>query len=325
MKSYIETYKDKVSRRGSNSYERNFYLNQREFDNYFRNALTKEECLVDGRLEEVVFQDHSQSNNKDLSDDKYIVCHNHVKIHVGSYIDWRDSMWMVFTEEYKTIQTHQQLKIKHANEVIKWIYNGEICNDGKGYNAYVQSQTLYTMGVKVDKHLATVDSKMAFYMQNNSATLSLKMDTRIFIGGRVYKIKFMDSVSRKGLVFYLMDEDTISIYDNVELSIADYYRTFDDKKEEVPVIPTAKINGVTNPKIGSTQEYKIDTEGIKVKNWITNSIEVEPSCMVLSKDDYSIKLQFKNDFRYVGAMTNLVAELDDGSFITLQITAIKKY
>ena len=93
--SYLKYYRDKIRRKGSSSYERNYKLKEREFNDYFRNALTKEQCLVDGVSEYMVFQDHSQSNNKDLSDDKYIVCPNSVKVSIGSYIYWRDSMWMV--------------------------------------------------------------------------------------------------------------------------------------------------------------------------------------------------------------------------------------
>ena len=78
--SYLKYYRDKIRRKGSSSYERNYKLKEREFDDYFRNALTKEQCLVDGVSEYMIFQDHSQSNNKDLSDDKYIVCPNSVKV-----------------------------------------------------------------------------------------------------------------------------------------------------------------------------------------------------------------------------------------------------
>lgn len=324
MKSYISSFKDKVNLRGGNAYERNYNLKKREFQNFFDNTLTKEWCLVDGRKEQVVFQDHSQSNNKDLSDDKYIVCENSVEIGVGSYINWRDSMWMVFTEEYKTIATHQQLKIKHANDEIKWIIDGKICNNGLGYNAYVQSQTLYTMGVKTDVHISMVDSKMALYMQNNEQTASLKVDTRIFVGKRVYKIKFMDEVSRSGLIFYLLDEDTISVYDNVELSVADYYRDFVEEPHETPN-PSVEIKGETKPKIGGIYKYELDEEGVLVKSWIVNSAEVEPSCVIVSQDEKSLQLQFKNDFRYVGVVTNILAELDSGDIISLTTTTIKKY
>lgn len=322
MKSYISSYKDKINLRGGNAYERNYNLKKREFQNFFDNTLTKEWCLVDGRKEQVVFQDHSQSNNKDLSDDKYIVCENSVKIGVGSYVNWRDSMWMVFTEEYKTIPTHQQLKIKHANDEIKWVVDGEICNNGLGYNAYVQSQTLYTMGVKTDTHISMVDSKMALYMQNNNQTASLKIDTRIFVGKRVYKIKFMDEVSRRGLIFYLLDEDTISVYDNVELSVADYYKDIEVPDEKLK--PSVKIIGETKPKIGGIYRYELD-EDVLVKSWIVNSSEVEPSCAIVSQDEKSLQLQFKNDFRYVGVITNILAELDSGDIISLTTTTIKKY
>ena len=318
--SYLKYYRDKIRRKGSSSYERNYKLKEREFDDYFRNALTKEQCLVDGVSEYMIFQDHSQSNNKDLSDDKYIVCPNSVKVSIGSYISWRDSIWMVFTEEFKTIPTHQQLKIKHANEEIKWLKEGKIVS----YNAYVQSQTLYTLGVKVDTHLASVDSKMMMYMQNNDNTSSLKISDRIFVGKKVYKVTFMDAVSRQGLINYLLDEDTIGEYDNVELGVADYYKSYKpDEEVEEPI--TTEIEGVKTPKIGSTHEYTLNEKDVNVSVWNVESAEVENPFMVISKDEKSITLQFKNDYRYVGSIVNLIAELDNGKIISLTIRTIKKY
>lgn len=73
MTDYLSGYKKRISSMGINHYERALKHKQREFASYFKNTLNKEPCCIEGKDAEAVFQDHSQSNNKDLSDDKYVI------------------------------------------------------------------------------------------------------------------------------------------------------------------------------------------------------------------------------------------------------------
>ena len=269
----FDMYQTKMDVRGRSFRERQYKNKLRDFDRYFSETLNEELVAVTDKnnvtsIIEMAFQDHSQSNNKQLSDDKYVIARNETPIHVGDYVLWRDEHWMIFTKEVKTIPTHQQALVKNANYVIKWIRNGEVVNDGKGYHAYIQSNTLYTMGVSETTYLDVVDGKMTMYMQNNKDTAQLIQDERIVIGRKVFKIKFMDTVSRDGLISFLMDEDRVhEKYDNIELGVADYYRYYnkdfdftDDKLEdgEDLVVPQLEIVGNTAPKIGSIQKYTTD-------------------------------------------------------------------
>src|SRR5699024_1397940 len=134
-----------------------------------------------------------------------------------------------FSEEHKTIQTHQQAKIKVSNERIKWVRNGEIVNNGIGWYSYSQSQTLYTMGVKDTKMMSVPDSNFTIYMQNNPDTRDLRMGERIFVGRRVYKINFIDDVSRAGLINYLLRDRKSTRLNSSHVSIS--YAVFCLKKK----------------------------------------------------------------------------------------------
>lgn len=327
--TYTKYYQDRVSRRGKTSRERNFKQKLREFERFFENSLTKDVCLIDGVEEDLIFQDHSQSNNKDLSDDKYVIAKNSTVINVGSYVDWRKTKWLVFTEEHKTIPTHQQLKVKIVNETIKWIINGKISNNSLGWGAYVQSQTLYTLGVSTGPHIANVDSKMMMYMQANEETSTLKTDNRIFVGSKVYKIKFTDRVSRPGLINYLMEEDTIGPYDNVDLRIADYYKVFEkDVNETVnPKPDPVKITivGETSPKISQTYTYKLSDDTIKVSSWSVESIGNDVGYYITDNNKEKLTLQFKNDFRYVGDIVNIIVHDENNNASSLTLLISKRF
>ncbi|HFI0463186.1 TPA: hypothetical protein ACGO1T_000530 [Streptococcus suis] len=331
-RDYFKYFQDKVNLRGALSSDRNFNRQQREFDLYFLNAPNKNLCKINGQDAELVFIDQNQSNNKDLSDDKYVIARNGTDIKVGDYIIWSDTEWLAFTEEYKTIRTHQQLKVKHVNETIKWIRNGEIINDGKGYGAYVQSQTLYTMGVATSNTLHVVDSKMSLYIQNNKDTQELQMGERIIVGRRAYKLNFIDDVSRPGLISFLLDEDTLSEYDNIELGVADYGKYFGKSDIEKPTIENTdsdrdtdgfEIVGNDRVKVGSTYHYA--TVGFSAKSWSIESLFSDQPFIVQNSSGNSLTVVVKDDYKLIGKKANIVAITDDGAKITHPITIIKKF
>lgn len=325
MDNYRDLYLKKMNRMGVTRYDRAMKSKQREFVKFFENALNKEKCYIDGVEAHAVFQDHSQSNNKDLSDDKYVILPNETKADVGSYISWRNGEWLVFTEEEKTIPTHQQMKIKVVNWQIKWVQDGKVVNDGKGYGAYVQNQTLYTLGVSFSgDNIGIVNGKMMMYMQNNEDTRKIPIGKRVFIGDNVYKILFADPVSRNGLINFLMEEDTVTEYDDTELKIADYWNQIDEPEAVTPE-GESEIVGSETAKIGSTYTYTISS-GVDVEEWIIESIDGnEHPFYLLERNTTQLSLQFKNDFRYVGTTTTVIAKLTNGEIVSLPVRVIKKF
>lgn len=330
MVNSVELFKKRMNSAGKNHYDRTMIRKAKEFSDFFRDALNKENCLIDGVSTEAVFQDHSQSNNKDLSDDKYVILPNETKCDVGSYIYWRKSNWLVFTEEFKTIPTHQQLKVKEVNENIKWIdEKGNICNDGLGWGAYVQNQTLYTLGVSfTGNNIALVNAKMMMYMQDNKETRKLKVQDRIFIGNHVYTVMFMDTVSRKGLINYLLEQDTISeAYDNQELRIADYYKK---KNEEAPVEPETEdveveVLGDEKVRIGKTYIYSVKGNS-KVEEWSVESIDgTDLPFVIQERDDKKLTIRVKDDSRLVGSKATVILKLSNGSYISKVIKVISRF
>ena len=333
----FDMYQTKMDARGRSLKERQYKNKMRDFNRYFSETLNEELVAVTNKdnvtnIIEMAFQDHSQSNNKQLSDDKYIIARNETPIHVGDYVLWRDEHWMVFTKEVKTIPTHQQALVKNANYVIKWIRDGKIVNDGKGYPAYIQSNTLYTLGVSETRYLDVVDGKATMYMQYNKDTAQLVQNERIVIGARVFKIKFMDRVSRRGLISFLLDEDRVhEKYDSLELSVADYYRYYnkdfdftDDKLEDDKdlAVPQLEIVGNTAPKIGSIQKYTAD---FNVSEWIVDDMNTETSYHLQHKDEHSITIKIKDDYRMVGSTVNIIAKDSDGNYAQLTAMMSRKF
>lgn len=331
-KDYFKYFQDKINLRGDSWSNRHFKLKEREFELYFTDAPNKEACKINGNDAELVFVDQNQSNNKDLSDDKYVIAKNSTKIGVGDYIQWSDTDWLVFTEEYKTIRTHQQLKVKKVNETIKWIRNGEIINDGKGYGAYVLSQTMYTMGVASNNTLHVVDSKMSMYIQNNKDTQELQMGERVIVGRRAYKLNFIDDVSRPGLISFLLDEDTLGEHDNVELGVADYGKYFGKTDIEKPeVTPPNDYEGSENHEISGNEKvrvggtYHYSAMGFVAQSWSIEALFSDSPFVVQNSSGESLTIVVKDDYKLIGKKANIVAITAGGQKVVLPITIIKKF
>lgn len=329
---YTALYLSKMERRGRNKYERSYNKKKQSFENWYAHALNKELCLIDGLETHAVFQDHSQSNNKDLSDDKYLIAPNETIVNIGSYVTWRDRDWLVFTEEEKTIPTHQQLKIKEVNWDIKWMQDGEIFN----YGAYVQNQTLYTLGVAFVGDLTSiVNAKMMMYVQNNLHTKRIRVGQRLYIGDYVYKILFADSISRNGLINFLMEQDLEhSVNDNPELGIADYHsnglnnamKDYVEMDSEVN-LPEEEIGiiGDETVKIGSRHIYSIDEEHI-VSEWIVEYMDSgDQPYRILRKSDRELEIEIANDHRNISKTFTVFARLSDGTTKAAPIRIIAKY
>lgn len=331
--SVYDSYQNRVRREGLSYRERQFKNKQRSFDLYFERTLNKEEITLNGvKKFDVVLQDHSPTDNNGLSDDKYVIAKNEDHFSVGDYMMWRDQHWIVFTKENRTVTDHQQGKVKEANEIVRWIRNGEIVNEGRGWYAYVQSQTLYTMGVAVTPYIQTVDSKMLMYLRDNEESRDLRMDERVFIGPRVYKIKFTDAVSRQGLISFLLDEDTIGPYDNIELGVADYYR-FYGKDDDITKHPEELDNGDNEIKaeiIGDTalkisREYTFELSEGEAVAWKLIHADFEAPYHEISKSGQSVTIKIKNDNRFVGSILTITAELEDGSYVSLPTSIVVRY
>lgn len=350
--TFSDQFRARMNAIGSDRKTRMYNRKLHEFNIYMAETLNKEPCKVDGVETELVFQDHSQSNNKDLSDDKYVIAPNSVAIDVGSYVEWRNEEWLVFTEEFKTIPTHQQLKIKHVNRRLKWLVDKEkktICNNGNGWGAYIQNQTLYTLGVSFSgQHMPLANAKMSVFIKDTPETRNITVGTRLFIAGQVYKVEFADYVSRVGLVNWLLDEDTKNPEtDNFELEVADYWDSGepstpqpkggdgqkDDHSESTEtssegVQPKVEwnIEGETRARLGRSYTYSVKADDgyePEVTEWIVGDIEAIPF-YIIEKNSQSITIKVKDDFRVVGQVATIAAKANN-EIKNIAIKIIKKF
>lgn len=324
-----ELFQKRMKAKGLTVYERRMKNAQKSFDNYFETSISKEKVLIDDVECEAIFQDQNQSNNKDLSDDKYLIVRNETMIHVGSIVDWRKKLWLVFTEEQKTIPTHQQLKVKEANGMLKWMTeDGLVCGHGKGHPAYIQNQTLYTLGVSTSGNNSwIVNAKMMMYMPDDNETRKVRIGQRIFIGGAVYQVMFKDYVSRKGLIHYLLEEDFVNPeIDNIEEGIANYYDYIDkdngDTKPDEGVVEFV-ISGSEKARIGSTFDYEVNPSTVDIVEWTI--ADTESIATVNEQTTKKISVRIVNNFSKVGNTITIIGKSSNGAIASKVVRIVSPY
>lgn len=330
---YSDRFKSRMERRGLSAFDRAMNAKQRQFELYFESTLNKELVEIDGVPEYATFQDQNQNNNKDMSDDKYMIVRKESVIKSGSYVKWRGNMWIVFMEENKTVPTHRQVKIKQMNATIRWMIGDKICRNGEGYPAYVQNNTLYTLGVATSgQNIWAVNAKFGMYMQDTNESRGLKIGSRVFIGGNVYKVLFKDYTARRGVISFLLEEDFVNpSKDNIELQIADYYPAVNQDKEpeSTGVSKEVTINGSSTAKIGSLVKYeaKVFQDGKELQADITDWTidDTERVATVVEQSPTGITLRIENNFKKVGSIISVIGKTSDGVFGSETVRIISPY
>ena len=78
----------------------------------------------------------------------------------------------------------------------------------------------------------------------------------------------------------------------------------------------------TAPKIGSIQKYTAD---FNVSEWVVDDMNTETSYYLQHKDEHSITIKMKDDYRMVGSTINIIAKGSDGSYAQLTAMMSKKF
>lgn len=328
--SFSNNFRKRMGAHGLSAYDRAFSDKLRSFKKWFESSLTRETVLIDGVEAVAVVQDQNQANNKDLSDDKYLVVENETEVDTGSQINWREKMWLVFSNENKTIPTHKQLRMKPSNYIIRWMNEGKV-NES---NAFIQNQTLYTLGVSTSgNHAWIVNAKMLMYLPDTEDSRTIGIGQRVFIGGVVYQIMFRDYVSRRGLIHFLLEEDFVNPnVDNIDLEIANYYTDIEaHEPDEEPsgVAEEVIVSGAEVVRVGSTitidakvyRDTALTDDG--VLEWIVS--DVDKVSEVVDQGDNHITIRIAQNFKFVGSVINVVAKSASGSIDSHTIRVVSPY
>lgn len=287
----IESYRRKVAISGKTNTEKILNTKKRDIDIWFETALNKHTVQINDVDYDVIIQDIDLDNEKDTSDNKYLLGKLDYNIKPSDIVTWETDKYIVLSKERNTVKTHNTFKMIRCNFTAKWIDLDGVYRESPGY---ALNQTLYSLGVKEYEMIDMPNAKMVLDLPKNEHTLKVKRDMRLIIDGFIWKIANIDTINKDGIIHLMMGEDVFTEDDNIELGIADYYKYY---KEEVVIPPTQlNITGDTTIKLNQSKIYTLTPPPNKNVDWYILGEYIPP---IIKIDNCTVKISINSDAKNV--------------------------
>ncbi|MFB5759101.1 Ig-like domain-containing protein [Paenibacillus medicaginis] len=126
--------------------------------------------------------------------------------------------WLVLTKE-KENQIYEDWIAEKCNGQLKWLsFTGDI----KGEWFTFRTVSNANSGIDEGRIVDLGNEYRHIYIPCNDDTKQISKDKRFIFDERPWVVVGVDRISRQGLITLVLKEDTFSVSDNLELSIADY-------------------------------------------------------------------------------------------------------
>lgn len=231
--SVWDSYNARLHANGATLREAQFNAESRYLTDKLPHSLSYHTVQIDGRTQNLAVINSDDLNKKTLlsmpGDD----------IENGALVHWMDSYWLV-TEKDANNELYARATMLQCNHELKWVSDGGIIvrqwcvvEDGTKY------LTGETQGSYNDTDLYTGDTRITLRLPRNRYTVKIDRSSRFLIDDpgapngenifayRVTKPYKVGGVyNGKGVMAFVLTEENTTVYDNLDLRIADYYRFF---------------------------------------------------------------------------------------------------
>lgn len=175
------------------------------------------EVLINGVLEQVLIQNHSNPiNNSKLT--KHIHCDINSIISSGSIVDWNNDKYLVLSQIENNL-AYLSAKIQKCNQILKWKDS-----DDEIIEQYCIISKSNLMKFNIDDNrydVNTLDGSLFCFTPINDKTLSIVSKQRFYIGRQIYEVVGYDDVTNEGLIQFSFVLATDNVKDDKTNMIAD--------------------------------------------------------------------------------------------------------
>lgn len=318
----IGTNNERINRAAQNSFDRYF--------NSFRKNKAKVHYPNDYIGEkpeewEFIMQDRNVSNNEGWADEKLVILPYDTPVSKGVIFFWSNTWWLVFDREYRSLQTHQQLRARAINFRLNWRVNDRpaMWPDGEmGQPVLVQNATRHNAGVSrtgVTGRFA--DSSATLYFQKNEDSETIKRGDRIAVGNQVFRVMTLDKISTNGVITAICEEHFVNhMTDDMEVGIA-------NAEDYFP--PVEVIEAILGPKFVKPNEsiiFDFNEEYAEVYGELIEweVINGDDLVTIMSSSGVSLNLIIKPSMRNVGKRFTIKAKTKKATS-ELEVTIISPF
>lgn len=266
-------------------------------------------------------------------------------IKIGSYVQIRNEMdepewWLIVHFDDRT--QFRQFSILKCTWIYKWVSFKEghrIIHECLGCP---RKQNSYNSGVWLDYLLQTVENQDVFWVPTNSDTQTIGYDTGFLKSedGRYpplkYKVSKVEDTAVKGITRFVMTQEQFNPeYDNADLMIADYYKSYIEPTPEQPTESEQLVFKYTNNASvragGSYKKFtlKYINENNEQKDivdeitWQLESGDMDIGNIEMLIDNNVIKVKCVADYSLIGKTFDIIAICSYGlKKITVEVISL---
>ena len=304
-------YKSRLKLRGNTARERALYHEKFDVKTNAVESLSCKNCIVGGMAQKLVIDDGTLPYYKEvcsLPDETF---------NAGQYVEWADTMWLIVSCDWdKEVYTYG--KMQQCNWLMKWQNtNGKIIERW----AVVNPASKYSNGEKSAVVITIPSNNYIVYLPNDSETLALPVDKRIFVDFNVtspkcYEITRIDTVTMsydgtpvprydgKGCVLLVLTECLYnSDTDRIDLMLCDYIAPESLPQPSSPIEIT--YSGSPEIRIGGRKTFSTD---VPVTFSLIAADMWKDKIKITQMNDHSCKITADNESAMVGANIKIIAK-----------------
>lgn len=304
-------YKARLKLRGNTARERALYHEKFDVKTNAVESLSCKDCIVGGMAQKLVIDDGTLPYYKEvcsLPDETF---------NAGQYVEWADTMWLIVSCDWdKEVYTYG--KMQQCNWLMKWQNtNGKIIERW----AVVNPASKYSNGEKSAVVITVPSNNYIVYLPNDSETLVLPVDKRIFVDFNVtspkcYEITRIDTVTMsydgtplprydgKGCVLLVLTECLYnSDTDRIDLMLCDYINPNNLPQPSSPIEIT--YSGSPEIRIGGRKTFSTD---VPVTFSLIAADMWKDKILLTQINDRSCKITADNESAMVGANIKIIAK-----------------
>ena len=353
----FETYKNRMSRRGSNMsnmlrMQSNMVVEQTwDRDPNFRQVyvvkvnsglpeVTATHELIDAKFNVKTYANITSDEPSYWMQFRHGAEKQYPDIGIGSYVymeneDGEWNWWLLVHLDDRPM--FRQYQVLETNYVFKWI------TDGKIYNCLgVQRiQQSYNSGSWDGDRLTFVDNVSSAILPTNSDSLTIGYNKRFIISDErrhpplVYQVSKIEDTQPIGLTTFKFTQETFDpTHDNAELMICNYYDSpivpeVPNIEEELRGTATITYNG-TKPTVKVGGSWKIFTpsfsdESVTVSKWTISDKNGDISGntnYTIERDGEKLKLKISLNYELIGNVLIIQLVGSDGSTTELSVEVV---
>lgn len=186
--------------------------------------------------------------NSDNLDEKTMISLPGENFTCGSIVDWADNHWLISEKDANT-EVYTKVKLRQCNYLLKWVDDEDIIHEQW---CVIEDGTKYLTGEYEDRNFVVTrgDSRIAMHIGRNQDTVKFERDNRFIIDDPDSKTKLAYLLTKplkvgkyynqEGIYSFVLQEIVATDNDNMELSIADYYKHFPKSEKIVEMSPSYK-------------------------------------------------------------------------------------